>query len=93
MDKFEVIKTIIQKVDAMVDMRGIEKCVTAVNIINLLNALSKGLGEEDESHKAEKKLLEDQLRVRAEPEPGGETVGGETYTLNLEEDDPQWREE
>lgn len=84
MDKYDMISSIIIKVDKLMDARGIEKATLGIEIVQLLNTLSKGLGNEDKAHAAEKKLLEDQLKPA--PLKNGETrVGGETYEIDLEE--------
>lgn len=84
MDKYDMISSIIIKVDKLMDARGIEKATLGIEIVQLLNTLSKGLGDEDKAHAAEKKLLEDQLKPA--PLKDGETrVGGETYEIDLEE--------
>lgn len=88
MDKYEVISSIITKVDKLMDARGIEKASLGVEIVRYLGALAKGLGNEDKAHAAEKKLLEDQLDERnkkvIETEDGMIVEGGETYTIDLE---------
>lgn len=47
MTKYELIDSITVEVDALVDMRGIEKCRTAVDIIGKLNALKNGLAKDE----------------------------------------------
>lgn len=83
MDKFDMISRIIIKVDKLMDAKGIEKATLGIEIVQLLNTLSKGLGDEDKAHAAEKKLLEDQLKP-APPKDGCTRVGGETITFDLE---------
>lgn len=83
MDKFDMISSIIIKVDKLMDAKGIEKASLGIEIVQLLNTLAKGLGDEDKAHAAEKKLLEDQLKP-ASPKDGCTRVGGETITYDLE---------
>ena len=83
MDKFDMISRIIIKVDKLMDAKGIEKATLGIEIVQLLNTLSKGLGDEDKAHAAEKKLLENQLKP-APPKDGCTRVGGETITFDLE---------
>lgn len=81
MDKYDMISSIITKVDKLMEARGIEKAVLGVEIVQQLNVLAKGLGDEDKAHEKEKKLLEDQLTP---PLKDGETrVGGETVHFDL----------
>lgn len=84
MDKYDVISGIITQVDKLADARGVEKCTLVVSIIQQLSALAKGLGDEDKAHKAEKKLLEDQLKP-APLEEGETREGGRTVTFDLED--------
>lgn len=84
MDKYDMISSIIIKVDKLMDARGIDKATLGIEIVQLLNTLSKGLGDEDKAHAAEKKLLRDQLKP-APLEDGETRVGGETYEIDLEE--------
>lgn len=84
MDKYDLISSIIIKVDKLMDARGIEKATLGIEIVQLLNTLSKGLGDEDKAHAAEKKLLEDQLKP-APPKEGCTRIGGETVTFDLED--------
>lgn len=82
MDKYDVISSIITEVDRLVDARGVEKCGIIIGVIQKLQTLAKGLGDEDKAHAAEKKLLEDQLAPP--PLKDGEVrEGGETVTFDL----------
>lgn len=83
MDKYDMISKVITKIDKLVDARGMEKCSLGVEVVQLLSTLAKGLGDEDKAHKAEKKLLEDQLKPRPLAE-GEIREGGETITYDLE---------
>jgi len=83
MDKFDMISSIIIKVDKLMDAKGIEKATLGIEIVQLLNTMAKGLGDEDKAHAAEKKLLEDQLKP-VPPKDGCTRVGGETITYDLE---------
>ena len=88
MDEYELIKGMIIQLDELADARGAKKCTLIIELIQKLDALAKGLGEEDKAHKAEKKLLEDQLKQLTTPPPlrEGETrVGGETYEIDFME--------
>ena len=80
MDKFELIDSITVQVDAIVDMRGVEKCRTTLEIIGKLNALRGGLAEEDKERDARVEALERRLReTGAEDHGDGETIGGRVY--------------
>ena len=46
-DKFQLIDSIIVQVDALTDMRGVEKCRVIIDIIGKLAALKKGLQDDD----------------------------------------------
>lgn len=89
MDKYELIKGLIVQVDALVDARGAQKCTLVVEIIQKLDALAKGLGEEDRARANEKALLEKQLKALTEPaplKPGEQRIGGQTYTMDMQEE-------
>lgn len=47
MDKYQIIDTLITKVDALIDAHGVSRCVMTIDIIQQLNALKNLLGEED----------------------------------------------
>ena len=86
MDKFALIDSLIKQVDALVDARGVSKCATIIEIVQKLDALRKGLSDEDKAHLEQVRLLEDQLeRLTRPPEatPDGEVLGGEHYEINL----------
>ena len=90
MDKYELIKSVILQLDELVDARGAKKCTLIIDMIQKLDALAKGLGDEDKAHKAEKQLLEDQLKKLTTPLPireGEERIGGGSYNLNFLEGD------
>lgn len=46
-DKYQLIDSIIVQVDALTDMRGVEKCRVIIDIIGKLAALKKGLQDDD----------------------------------------------
>lgn len=46
-DKFQLIDSLIVQVDALTDMRGVEKCRVIIDIIGKLAALKKGLQDDD----------------------------------------------
>ena len=51
MDKYQMIDTLITKVDAMIDAHGVTRCMMTIDIIQQLNALKellKGEGRHDE---------------------------------------------
>ena len=50
MNKFQLIDTIITKVDALADARGVSRCVMVVDIVQQLNALRDLLREEGSRH-------------------------------------------
>ena len=51
MDKFQLINSIIAQVDALVDMRGAEKCRVILDIMGKLAVLRKEFENEQESRK------------------------------------------
>lgn len=79
----EFIDGITIQVDAMVDMRGIEKCRTGLEIVGKLAALKTGIAEEQRA--AEEKIRELEARLRAlQPEDDDsdtETIDGVKYRI------------
>ena len=49
MDKYQIIDTLINKVDALADARGVNRCVITIDIIRNLDTL-KNLLKEEEDH-------------------------------------------
>ena len=49
MDKYQLIDSIIVQVDALTDMRGVEKCRTIIDIVGKLAALKSGLKNEEQN--------------------------------------------
>lgn len=78
----EFIDGITIQVDAMVDMRGIEKCRTGLEIVGKLAALKTGIAEEQRA--AEEKIRELEARLQAlqpEDDDDTETIDGVKYRI------------
>ena len=54
MDKYQLIDSIIVQIDALTDMRGVEKCRMILDIIGKLSALKVGLMNEEKKDDAAK---------------------------------------
>lgn len=83
MTKYELIDSITVSVDALVDMRGTEKCRTALEIVGKLAALKTGLQRDDQA--AEDKIRELEARLRAlqadDDDGDTETIDGVKYRI------------
>lgn len=54
MDKYQIIDLLINKVDALADARGVNRCVITIDIVRNLDTLKQLLKEEDDAkHNAE----------------------------------------
>lgn len=51
-NKNDLIQMVIVDVNSLVDLRGIDKCIAAIEIIKKLNLLKDILSEEDATHEA-----------------------------------------
>lgn len=88
MDKYQMLDAIVVLMDRLADARGAERCTLVVDIIQRIDALKKGMREEDRAHKQELKLLETQIKELTNPRPlqeGEIREGGGTYTIDLEQ--------
>lgn len=88
MDKFDLIRSVIIQLDELADARGAKKCTLIVDMIGKLDALAKGLGDEDKAKEKEKALLEEQLKALTTPPPlqeGEMRIGGETKHFDFTE--------
>lgn len=86
MDKYQMIDEIVVFLDRLADTRGIERCALLIDLIKRLDALKKGLKDEDDAHNARIELLKAQIKNLTEPKPledGEIREGGETYTIDL----------
>lgn len=82
MDKYQLIDGIIGQIDALVDMRGVEKCRTALDIIGKMVALKKGLADDDAANERRIEALERQIQAAAPAEDeDAETIDGRTYRI------------
>lgn len=86
-DKFEMIDDMIKKIDALADARGLNRCISLIELAQQLRALSEGLKKDDAATAEKVELLETQLKAATAPEAkDGETVvGGEKYNIDMTE--------
>lgn len=85
MDKVQLIDTIIVQVDAMLDMRGVEKCRCAMDTIGKLTELKKAIQADDEENARKLDTLREELRRVTQPDGGDdtETIDGKTYKIGV----------
>lgn len=83
LDKFELIKRLTAQLDAAAEAHGALKCRLIAEMADELNALAKGLADEDKAHAAEKELLKKQIETPVRDNGDGETVGGETLHMEV----------
>lgn len=50
--KFDIIQDAIIRLNDLADARGVDKCVTIINLVQNLNELNRMLHEEDATHDA-----------------------------------------
>lgn len=82
MDKYQLIDGVIGQIDALVDMRGAEKCRTALDIIGKLVALKKGLADDDAANERRIETLERQIQAATPAEDEDtEAIDGRTYRI------------
>lgn len=82
MDKYQLIDSIAVEIDALIEMRGVEKCRTALDVIGKLNALRGGLAEEDKQHEATVAQLKGKIsELLPYDDEDTETIGGRTYKI------------
>lgn len=86
MNKSDMIDAITVKVDALLDMRGTEKCRTALEIVNMLAALKSGMEADEAAKNREIENLRERL-AEAVPRDGcdgdTETIDGVTYQVGV----------
>lgn len=87
MNKYELIDSITVSVDALLDMRGTEKCRMALDIIGRLAALKKGLEGDDKERDAREAALREQLRAFTEDSGDEEIIDGKKYVYGKKGDD------
>lgn len=83
-DKYQLLDGILHDLTDERDglsVRGYRNCNIIRTISEALMALIKGLHNEDEARRQEIEMLRKQLADREKPQ--GETVGGETYSIDL----------
>ena len=85
MDKYQLIDTIIVQLDAMLDMRGVEKCRCAMDTIGKLTELKKAIQTDDAENQRRLDTLRDELRRVTAPDADGdtETIDGKTYKIGV----------
>lgn len=85
MDKYQLIDTIIVQLDAMLDMRGVEKCRCAMDTIGKLTELKKAMQDDDEENQRRIDTLREELRRVTQPDGGDdtETIDGKTYKIGV----------
>lgn len=85
MDKVQLIDTIIVQVDAMLDMRGVEKCRCAMDTIGKLTELKKAIQTDDAEQQRKLDTLREELRRVTQPDGGDdtETIDGKTYKIGV----------
>ena len=85
MDKMQLIDTIIVQVDAMLDMRGVEKCRCAMDTIGKLTELKKAIQTDDAEQQRKLDTLREELRRVTQPDGGEdtETIDGKTYKIGV----------
>ena len=86
MDKYRMLDEIIVLLDRLADARGVDRCLVLVDLVKRVDALKKGLREEEDAHSAHIEMLKAQIRNLTEPAPlmdGEIREGGQTYTLDF----------
>lgn len=82
MTKYELIDSIAVQVDALIDMRGVEKCKNTLDIIGKLNALRSGLAEDEKANTQRIEALERRIsELTPAEDEDTETIGGRTYRI------------
>lgn len=86
-DKFEMIDDMIRKIDALADARGLNRCISLIELAQQLRALSEGLKKDDAATAEKVALLEKQLKAATTPEAKADVavVGGEEYNIDMTE--------
>lgn len=70
-NKIEIVHELTRLVDELAELRGVNRCVSIVNIIQKLNFLEKVLLDEDSNHEAAIKELTAEIdKLRAEVHKG-----------------------
>lgn len=83
MTKYELIDSITIQVDALVDMRGAEKCRAALEIIGKLSALKEIIANDDKTAEAKEAAMRRQLDKLLPPDAEGdeELIDGKVYKI------------
>ena len=61
MDKYQMLDAIVVQLDRLADLRGVERCMALVDLVSRIDALKKGLREEEDSHNAKVDALKAQI--------------------------------
>ena len=70
-NKIEIVHELTRLVDELAELRGVNRCVSIVNIIQKLNFLEKVLLDEDSNHEAAIKELTAEIdKLRSEVHKG-----------------------
>ena len=86
MDKYQMLDAIIVIVDKLADARGVERCVLLIDLVKRLDALEKGLKEDEDATNARVEMLKSQIKNLTTPpflNEGEIREGGQTYTIDL----------
>lgn len=84
MSQTELIDSITVQVDALLDMRGVEKCRAALDIIGKLAALKRDIETDErkaEAREAQLKEALDRLTPPGDTDGETETIDGRTYRI------------
>ena len=86
MDKYQMLDQIILLMDKIADAKGAIRCQLIAAAVRMVDAIKKGIQEEDNATDARIRMLKDQIKNLTEPHPGDnqEVVGGETITYDYE---------
>lgn len=84
-DKYQLIDSVIVQIDALTDVRGVEKCKIILDAIGKLSALKKGMQDDDTANQQKLDTLRDELRRVTAPDADGdtETIDGKTYNIGV----------
>ena len=80
----EMIEAIKKTMNLVADLSGWKRCAAITEAISQLDALAGGIKKAEEAHEKTIELLEKQLEnARKTPDDAAETLGGETYNIDL----------
>lgn len=81
-NKFDMVDNIVKCLDG-ITITGAANVNLLSQAFQMLFALRNGLQDEDNAKNKTIELLKEQLKRSAEPEPGGDVVGGQHYDLKF----------